>query len=212
MRFINLVGQRFGRLTVIVRVENGACNRTRWLCRCDCGSEVIVFGCGLKSGNTKSCGCYKHDRIIETKTTHGMKGTPLYGVWKDIKNRCYNANGKDYNLYGARGIRVCDRWLNSFENFYKDMKEGYYKGLTIERVNTNCDYEPDNCKWATNTEQQNNKRNNHLITYNGKTQTMKQWADELGIRYYVLKDRITKRHWPIERAFTQSVRKSPVNP
>jgi hypothetical protein len=202
MRFIDLTGQKFGRLTVIKRIENGLCNRTRWCCKCDCGNEVGVFSRGLISGQTNSCGCYKRQRISETKKTHGMRDEKIYQIWKAIKGRCYNKNNHAYYLYGERGIAVCDRWRNSFESFLEDMGNSYSEGLTIERIDVNGNYEPQNCKWATRDEQQNNKRNNHYLTYNGKTQTMKQWADELGVNYGNLRARINRSKWPIEKALT----------
>ena len=129
---------------------------------------------------------------------HGMKGTRLYNVWINMRQRCYNKNMPSYKNYGERGIVVCEEW-HDFAEFYKwAMENGYKNDLTIERINVNGNYEPNNCKWATREEQAYNKRNNRYITYNGKTQTMKEWSVETGINYFKIRDRL-RRGWSVER-------------
>lgn len=203
-KFIDLAGQKFGRLTVLERAENKG-KSVVWLCRCDCGQETKVTPNHLKSGHTKSCGCLHIECAVNQghkNATHGMKGTRLYKIWGGIKTRCLNCNDAHYKDYLGRGITICDEWKNSFENF-RDwaMSNGYREDLTIDRIDVNGNYEPSNCRWATQEEQQNNKRTNHLITFDGKTQNIKKWSIETGIRSSTIGERL-KRGWSIEKALT----------
>lgn len=199
------IGQRYGKLTVIedlgmIKRPNGK-NRHFWKCKCDCGNTFEVRGDCLKSGNNKSCGCLQYEHA---KTTHNMTGTKIYGVWASMKQRCENSNDNAYKWYGYQGIKVCDEWSKSFEEFYSwAKKNGYKEGLTIERIDVKGNYEPNNCKWITQQEQLLNTRRSRIITYNGKTQTLKEWSDELGIKYMTLWARLER--WPVERAFEESV-------
>lgn len=202
--FIDLTGQRFGRLTVLKRADDliqpSGQHKTQWLCKCDCGNVLTVQGNNLKNGHTKSCGCYLTDNPSHAK--HNKCSTRLYKCWKHIKQRCYDKKAKGYADYGGREITVCDEWLHDFQAFYDwAMTNGYKDDLTIDRIDNNKGYSPDNCRWATKKEQANNKRNNHLITYNGKTQTLAQWADELHTNYKKLYSRIVIYDWDIEKAF-----------
>lgn len=134
--------------------------------------------------------------------THGKRNTRLYSIYAHIKERCYNANNKSYHYYGAKGIIICDEWLHDFQAFYDwAMANGYADNLTIDRIDVNGNYEPSNCRWVTMKEQSNNKSCNISIAFNGKTQTLKQWADELGINYTRLYQRIYVRGWSVEKAF-----------
>lgn len=134
---------------------------------------------------------------------HGYKYTRIYNIWGLMKNRCYCPTSNNYKNYGGRGIKICDEWKNNFIAF-KDWAyaNGYNEKLTIDRIDNNGNYEPSNCRWITNLEQQFNKRNNHLITYNGKTQTLSQWAKELEISREVIEQRL-KRKLPIEKVLTK---------
>ncbi len=183
------VGERYGRLTVIAQAERSADNRVRFLCRCDCGNERVVIAKHLKSGNTKSCGCYKHDQGVMANTTHNMRKTRLYRIWAAVKYRCTNPNSHGWYKYGARGITICDEWLK-FEPF-RDwaLANGYRDDLTIDRIDVNGNYEPSNCRWATNYTQSNNRRNNVYITHEGVTHTLKEWADITGVNYYTMHNR-----------------------
>lgn len=193
---IDLTGQKFGRLTVIEKAENKG-KYTAWICKCECGENVIVRSDHLKSGFTKSCGCLRKKSHIR----HGLNHTRIYKIWSHMKSRCCNQKDCHYKYYGDRGIKVCDEWLNDFEAFYNwAMSNGYDDTLTIDRIDVNGNYEPSNCRWATRKEQSNNRRSNHLLTYNNKTQTIKQWADEYNITYNKLSSRINKYNWTIERA------------
>lgn len=198
-RFVDLTGNRYGRLTVISRAESKkrktGGSRTMWNCQCDCGNIVVVDGDHLKSGHSKSCGCI-------TKK-HGMFGTRIYKIWDSMYQRCYNSNHAAYKDYGGRGITVCDEWLHNFQAFYEwSMSNGYADNLTIDRINVNGNYEPSNCRWATDIEQHNNTRKNRYIEFNGETHTMAEWARITGIKYATLASRIITKGWSIERALT----------
>ena len=193
---------KFGRLTAIKEVGRTKSGGALWVCKCDCGGEKVVSSDGLRSGRTQSCGCIKREQNVEMFTTHGEHGTPLHRLWAGIKNRCYNPNEPKYVHYGARGIKVCPEWETNYPAF-RDwcLANGYSKGLTIERIDVDGDYSPTNCVFATQKTQQNNRRNNHRITYKGETKTLAQWADYLGMTYKMLEHRIN-RGWGIEDAFT----------
>jgi hypothetical protein len=199
--FIDLTGQRYGKFVVLSRCENNKYGRAVWLCKCDCGNIKQVAAADLRKGNTKSCGCLKVARAVETNTTHEKSTTRLYKVWAGIKRRCYNTHEQNYFKYGGRGIIVCEEW-QSFEPFYEwAMSHGYRDDLTIDRIDVNGNYEPSNCRWATAKEQANNRRNSHLITYNGETHTMTEWGEIVGINAGAIWKRI-KRGWSVEAALT----------
>lgn len=193
---------KFGRLTVIQEVGRNKSGSAKWLCKCECGGEKIVSSDSLRHGHTRSCGCIKREQNAEMCRTHGETHSQLYNLWSCIKNRCYNRNEPKYANYGARGIKVCPEWEKNYPAF-RDwcLTNGYSKGLTIERIDVNGDYSPSNCIFATQKVQQNNRRNNHRITYNGETKTLSQWADFLGVGYKMLEHRIN-RGWDVEEAFT----------
>ena len=150
---IDLTGRRFGRLLVI-SFHSSQNYISKWLCRCDCGTEKVINGGNLTTGKVVSCGCYR----IEKHTKHNMSYSPEYLAWAGIKSRCYNPKAPRYPNYGERGITVCNRWLESFENFYADIGDRPSKDYSIERLDVNGNYEPFNCKWATRFEQQRNIR------------------------------------------------------
>ena len=199
----DLTGKKFGRLIVIAQAESyrkpSGQVVTRWICRCKCGNKVIVRATNLKIGNTNSCGCLKSDVLRSNRVIHGLYNTKLYKTWSNMKQRCYNSNSDDYYNYGGRGITVCDEWLNSFQKFYNwSINNGYKEELTIDRINVNGNYEPIKCRWITNAEQQNNKRNNHLIEYDGKTQNIKSWCRELGLSQSTFYKRYGKG-WSVQK-------------
>lgn len=199
MKAIDLTGQRFGKLTVIEK--NGKKGKdSAWLCICKCGNKCVVSTTNLKNGHSSSCGCLRKENIRQRATFHGLSFTPLYYIWGAMMQRCTNPRCKAYQHYGARGIKICEDWRN-FKSFYNwAIPAGYREGLSIERIDVNGDYCPQNCKWIYRAEQQKNKRNNHLITHEGKTQTISQWAEEYNIPYARLYARITKYNWSIEKA------------
>lgn len=155
------------------------------LCRCECGIEKLVNKYNLITGKSVSCGCANKGPI-----KHGLAKTPEYQIWKAMKARCYGVNHKNYAEYGGRGIKVCDRWRDSFETFYRDMGERPSKRHSIDRVDSNGDYSPDNCRWANQVEQTRNTRRNALLTYNGETKTIAEWADITGILSSTLYHRV----------------------
>jgi len=181
-----MIGRRFHRLVVVSKAEPEK-QRTRWNCVCDCGKDHIVKSKYLLNGEVKSCGCLKYDATANQ--THGMSNSPIYHVWFQMKQRCNNVNNTDYFLYGGRGITVCDRWSKSFENFFEDMAPGYSKGLSLDRINNDKDYSPENCQWATLETQANNRRNNAVIVMDGVSKTMAQWSRHLGINYSTIRNR-----------------------
>lgn len=206
-KFEDLTGRKFGRLTVIERMPT-VNRRTRWKCICDCGTEKVVGAEQLKSGTTRSCGCYHSDRTREAHYKHGMSNHHLFRIWADMWKRCTNKNNKAYKHYGGRGITVCDEWLE-FQPFYDwAISHGWSEGLTIDRINPDMDYSPDNCRWATWKVQQNNKRNNRYLTFNGRTQTLTQWAEELGMSEDALSTRINQHGWSVEKSLTTPVRQA----
>lgn len=185
MRLIDLTGEKFGRLTVIKRHPvNDRQNKPQWECICDCGKNVVVSAYSLRSGNTKSCGCYKSDIDREVNTTHGESKTRLYRIWCSIKRRCNSPTDKSYDRYGGRGISVCEEWNNSYETFSKWAKEnGYSEGLSIERKDVNGNYCPDNCTWITLKEQARNKRNTIYITIGNETKRFREWCEMYNVKY-----------------------------
>lgn len=210
MKVIDLTGQRFGRLVVVSRAENTKRGQARWVCQCDCGNITEVKGGALRSGATKSCGCYQRDRTAQSCITHGGTKSRLYLVWAGMKQRCLNINNSRYAAYGGRGIRICDEWENDFAMF-RDwaFANGYdenapFGACTLDRINNDGDYEPSNCRWIEQKEQARNQRTNVNIGFCEKTQTVTQWAEERGIKTGTLAYRIRKG-WEPERALTTTV-------
>jgi hypothetical protein len=205
MKLIDLSGQRFGRWTVLHRCDAPEeSNRVYWLCKCDCGNTKAVMGSALRSGKTKSCGCLSREKLIERNTTqhaiHRMTGIKLYKTWTGIKNRCYNQKSAHYQNYGKRGISMCEEWRNSFVEFNKWCRDnGYRVGLSIDRINNDGDYEPDNCRWVTQDVQANNRRSVVYIEYDNTTMSMSEWARLKGMSLQVLRYRLNAG-WPTEKA------------
>lgn len=205
-KLINLTGQRFGRWTVLYQVEPNRWRTTRWLCQCDCGKQSVVVGTSLRSGISYSCGCLRNELAKQRFTVHGSRRSRLYKIFHNMKNRCYNKENPNYHHYGGRGITICEEWMQDFSSFKEwALKSGYNDKLTIDRVDVNGPYSPDNCRWVTMKVQQNNKRNGNTITFHGETHTISEWADITGIPYYTLHSRISKLNWPVERALTEKV-------
>lgn len=176
----NLIGQKFGRLTVIQKSEQG---REKYICQCECGNIITLQRCRIP--RYKSCGCYEKEnlRIIsKSALTHGKTNTRLYGTWCRMKDRCYNPNIEHYDCYGGRGITICEEWKNNFRAFYDwSMANGYRDDLSIDRINVNGNYEPSNCRWATMIEQKRNKRNTVYIIDNGQKIPISVACERYGI-------------------------------
>lgn len=211
-KLIDITGQKFGRLTALKRVKNDKQNCVCYLCKCDCGKEVIVRSSSLKNGNTQSCGCLqKQTAIITSKnnfTKHNLSNHRIYRIYRGIKNRCYNKNEKAFINYGGRGILICEEWRNNFENFYNwAINNGYDDNLTIDRIDVNGDYCPENCRWANRIQQANNKSNNTKIKYNNEEHTLAEWARILGYSYSTMRHRYY-RNWDVEKMMQQPQRRT----
>ena len=200
----DLIGKSFNRLTVEHRLKNSKSSRARWLCRCICGNRSIVTSSDLTSGHIKSCGCYNLENVKTINRTHGRSRTKVYEAWGNMRRRCYDKTNPGYKTYGAMGITVCDEWRKSFEAFYADMGEPPSPGHSLDRIDYTKGYSPENCRWATISEQANNKSVNRLITYNGKTQNVAQWANEIGISKSTMHIRF--KRWSVEDAITRRLR------
>ena len=190
-----MIGKRFGRLVVLGRKGTSFDNAT-WTCQCDCGVSVIARSDHLTSGTTTSCGC----AVLDATTTHAGSNTRLYRIWIGMRQRCSNPFNTSYDRYGGRGITVCERWENSFEAFREDMGNPPSELHSIERIRNSKGYSPENCRWATNVEQQNNTRRNRLLTYDGMTLSIAQWARRLGIPPSTISRRL--RIHSIEKSLT----------
>lgn len=206
---IDMVGKKFGRLTVLSRAQNTKDGFPQWCCICECGNEVIVRGKYLRNGHTKSCGCLLAETTRDharENATHGLSYTRIYAIWNGMVNRCHSQESRAYKWYGARGIEVCDEWRNDVWAFYNwAHSAGYQDDLTIDRIDVNGPYSPENCRWVTMRTQANNTRSNKSATYKGKTQTISQWANEIGINESTLRWRLS-HGWTIEKAISTTVR------
>ena len=207
-------GEKFGRLTVLYDFYNDKVNKDHHYCHCICDcenkTEVDTKAIYLKSGKTKSCGCYSKEHPAHQ--IHGMSNTRFFKIWMSMKYRCYNRNSEDYKNYGGRGIKVCDRWLELFTNFKEDMYESYLahvdkygeKDTSIDRIDADGNYCKENCRWATQETQQNNRRNNHLVEYNNEVHTLAEWGKLFNISSLTILDRLI-RNWDVESAITTPV-------
>lgn len=213
MRPMQIAGARFGRLIVIRQIPDHRKN-SYWLCVCDCGAEKVLTGNNLRRGLIKSCGCLNRENTSTRFMRHGHtsglnralnsgRNTSEYQIWAAMKRRCFNPNCPEYRWYGARGITVCDRWLQ-FENFFADMGPRP-KGLTLDRIDNDGNYEPSNCRWRTRIEQANNTRQNRIVSLLGKTMTMTQACNASGLPPSTVSTRI-KRGWHESRWFVPKIR------
>jgi hypothetical protein len=191
MRY-NLIGRRFGRFVVLAEGGRTKHRSILWLCLCDCGEKKEVTTGSLLSGNSCSCGCLQKERVGEATKTHGFSHLPIYRVWRSMKGRCYNLGHSSYGRYGGRGITVCERWFNSFENFYEDMGDKPSSRHQLDRINNNGSYCKENCRWVLPAENSRNTRSNHYLSFEGETLTLTDWSLLLGISRSTIKGRLDK--------------------
>ena len=200
------IGERFGRLLV---VENGFKIDTRYAvrCVCDCGAEKAFSENLLRAGKVNSCGCLRSEMVTAKNTSHGMRHTPEWMIWSSMVSRCHNSNDTGYGYYGKRGITVCDRWRTSSGSFFADMGPRPSPKHTLDRIDNDGNYEPGNCRWATRKEQARNRRSNTNIVFDGRSQCIADWAEELRLSPRALSRRL-RAGWSVKRAL-MAPRKSP---
>ena len=203
-RFLDITGERYGRLTVLVisphRTSEG---KARWVCLCDCGAETTVDARNLRSGSSKSCGCHRSERMEDLNARHLLSRTPEHDAWRHMRYRCFNPNAENFSDYGGRGITVCQQW-ESFERFYADMGPRPSPRHSLDRIDNDGDYTPDNCRWATPQQQNRNKRNNTRLSHHGRTLTLSGWSKELSISVNTLSERLSKG-WSASQTLTTPV-------
>jgi hypothetical protein len=231
----DIAGQRFGRFTVLSFVEINERHKAVWWCRCDCGTAKRVVGSELTFGKTISCGCWRREKTADAArartqaaaghhwnqgivrsaeyramrraraTTHGMTHTREYSSWTSMLQRCTNPNDPSFANYGGRGITVCDRWRR-FENFYEDMGPRPLKH-SMDRIDNSLGYFKENCRWAPDSVQAANKRTNRILSFGGRSQTLAEWAREVGVQEDALRRRLGKSGWTVEKALTTPLRR-----
>lgn len=194
----DIAGMQFGELVALEFVERRGKCHDYWNWKCSCGAEKVIRKTSVTSGNTESCGCKNRKRASKQLTKHGWYGTRTYKTWVSMIQRCENPNKDNYDLYGGRGISVCKRWRESFDNFLADMGERP-KGTTIDRIDHNGNYEIANCRWASSKAQCRNRRSNRHLTHNGKTRCLAEWVEITGIDGATIDSRL-KRGWSIKQA------------
>lgn len=209
----DLTGMQFGRLTVVCEgprhvTPSGYTIRT-WRCNCQCGAQKDVDGKSLISGKTSSCGCLQRETTANRNYTHHQSKSRLYSIWKGMMGRCYNPKAAAYSNYGGRGIHVCDEWHGAdgvikFSEWAET--HGYEDSLTLDRIDNDGDYRPDNCRWATISQQSNNKRNNHRITINDQTHTIAEWESITGLNRKTIKRRIYEYGFTGDSVFTHKLK------
>lgn len=205
----DIVGKRFGLLQVSAYRGKTAGGQHEYTCKCDCGSEKVTRRNYLFSGTTTSCGCYRKSVCWQNRSSHretirnayGRVNSPEYAAWASMKDRCFNSNHRAYHNYGGRGIKVCDEWVNSFETFLQDVGRRPSARHSLERVDNEIGYLSSNVVWATQADQDNNKRTNRIIEFGGETRTLTQWATLQGMSKETLHSRL-KAGWGVEKALT----------
>lgn len=209
MAGFDLTGQRFSRLVALQRAASR--NGARWLCECDCGNKKIVAAGNLRCGGTQSCGCFLKERYAHTK--HGQSWAPgkpasrLYRIWHGMRGRCNNSADAAYDRYGGRGILICEEWQDFLKFEEWAHANGYADNLSVDRIDNDGPYSPANCRWATSKTQGRNRRNNLFVTFRGKTACLADHADDVGIKYSIVQQRVSVLGWPVERALTTPHRK-----
>ena len=200
-KIIDITGRKFNRLTAVSPIPGSRASKRSWLCKCDCGKDATVSTNDLVIGNTKSCGCYKTDLLVKSSTTHGgsVDKTKGYNSYHGMIKRCTNPNNPKYDSYGARGISVCDRWVESFENFMEDMGPRPSINHSVEGRDNDGNYEKSNCYWGTPVIQARNRRSSSILEFEGVKKTVAEWGEIRGIPGSVISKRI-KRKWSVADA------------
>lgn len=203
--FKNIIGQKFGRLTVIKlhHIKQTTRKFYYYLCKCDCGNEYIVLKSSLLNNLTRSCGCYNNETRIKQckkRAKHNLTDTRIHQIWEKMNGRCYCKTSPDYKNYGGRGIKVCNEWKEFLPFYDWAINNGYQENLSIDRIDVNGNYEPFNCRWANAKTQQRNRRNNILITYLGETHCLSEWAEIYKIPYKLFYQRLFRDKQPFEKA------------
>lgn len=209
--FVDCTGRRFGRLVAIAVASKASrkTGNTRWLCHCDCGNETVVAISNLRGGHTLSCGCYMLQRARESARTHGGKGTALYGVWCTMRARCNNPNNNNYRHYGARGIDVCSDWSDFARFQLWASSNGYRRGLSIDRIDANKGYSPENCRWTDAKAQARNRPNHNIMfEYRGVTACLAEHVERSGLKYATVNRRIRVLGWTAKAALETPARQS----
>lgn len=215
---LDLTNKKFGKLTVLKLQEKRPLTYKGgkrgfayyWLCQCECGNKKIIRQDHIIKNGTLSCGCLQkqiaREKCLQNNKTHELSHHKLYKIYYNIKSRCYNPKTQNYYLYGGRGIKMCKDWYKDFFSFYTwAINNDYKEDLTIDRIDVNKDYEPNNCRWIDIKTQANNRRNNHYITCNNETHTIAEWAEKLKLKRGTLSARINNYNWSIEKALFTKV-------
>lgn len=202
---IDISGQKFNRWTVLGFSHTSKRRMAFWECVCECGTERVVDGQSLRNGKSKSCGCWNLE-VRSTEDGKTVEHRAEYDVYRFMIRRCYEPKNKSYPGYGGRGITVCQRWRDSFQNFLEDMGPRPDRGYQLDRIDNNGNYCKENCRWTTKLVQANNTRTNKLIEYKGETKTLAEWARQYGLTHHALQTRLSKYQWPIEKALTTKQR------
>lgn len=183
----------------------------KWICRCDCGAVKKVCASSIRGRRVASCGCLlkekARERMVARSLTHGMSSSPEHSIWAAMKSRCHNPKSGGYRNYGGRGIAVCERWINSFENFYSDVGPRPSSNHSIERIDNSRNYEPGNVRWATAKEQARNRRSSAILTFNGISATIAEWSEKTGLTQLQISHRLRLANWSIDRILTTPIRK-----
>lgn len=200
----NLIGQTFGRLTVLSKATHRFKDKGQWLCQCECGAVKSISGSFLLTGKVRSCGCLRRNGNGACQPKHRASGTTEFNIWNQMRQRCHNTSHPYFGDYGGRGIAVCERWRDNFSAFYADMGSKP-DGCTLERVDNSGNYELSNCRWATRTEQANNRRSSRFLSLNGVTKTCAQWSAHSGISQANIYARL-RLGWSVEKVITTPTR------
>lgn len=202
-RFLDITGEHFGRLKVNHIAGRNKHNQILWHCTCECGKEAVVIGHLMRYGYTQSCGCLHREMASKINLSHGMAQKPIYRIWRSMMQRCYDKNSNAYGRYGGRGISVCESWQD-FNSFYADMGDRP-EGLSLERVDNDGDYSPENVVWADAKAQARNRRSTVYLEHDGQRKSMAEWAEDVGMDIKTLWMRIN-RGMPVDVALTKGVR------